>query len=82
MKMNQLTGHKWPRFAFRTIDQLTAIDEVPDADGERLPPYLMRPCKPFPPLVNGVRDGFSIEYRKYELTSDTYEGLPVYQEQP
>lgn len=78
----QLAGHRWPRFAFRTIDRLVAVAEVPDADGGTPPAYLMRPCEPFPPLISGVRDGFNIEYRKYELTADTHDGLPVYQEKP
>lgn len=67
-----------PRFAFKTRDGLLDTAEVLDALGEPdPPPIIMRPLKPFPPLINGMRCEFC-EYRKYERTNETVNGLRLY----
>lgn len=65
------------RFAFRTLDGLIAVDDCPDVDDTA--DHIVRPVKPYPPIVNGMRRQFC-KVRYYERTGETYLGLPVFQE--
>jgi len=61
------------RYAFRTRDGLTMIEECPDLSDS--PQQILRPLKP----VAGMAAKFT-EYRKYLRTSDTFNGRVVFEE--
>ena len=70
-----------PKFAFRTLDGLTAIDSVVDAMDEPPPPVLMRWIRPTPTKSGQAPSpAFTGNARRYERTGERYNGFLVYQE--
>lgn len=63
--------------AFLTLDGLLAIADCPNVDDGAN--AIMRPTKPYPPLVDGMRQQFP-NYRKYQINGNTHLGCPVFQE--
>jgi len=65
--------------AFKTRDGLIIVDDCPDVDENS--DRAMRWLKPYPPIIDGARKTLP-EVRCYILTTETFQGCPVFEEKP
>jgi len=68
------------KLAFETLDRLRAIKDCPDVGPDAL--FVMSPLwsQSASLAADGKRPPRFMEYRKYERTSDVFEGLPLFRE--